>query len=160
MKVSNILNEQNEDCTYTTMKDLFHEKYEDIAGVIGMDYEDFLEMLQDVTAKHSDVNFQKEEEFLNKLLQLTDQETIYISTDDKLRERLDKLQDIINSGGNTMTTITGIQEFVRLLNKHTTTESAWEQSPEGEEARVQAEETCGQSSNQYVQTGTKETDFY
>jgi len=160
MKVSDILIEQNEECVGETMKELFHDDYEDIAGVVGMAYEDILEIMQDIVAKQRDVNFQKEQDILNRLMQMEDQETIYISSSDDLHRRLDKLHDVINSEAETMTVVKGIQEFVMLLGKHTTTKSAWENSPDGEAAYKQAEEICSEPSDPYQRYGVKPSDFY
>jgi len=160
MKVSDILNEDQEDCVSATVKEIFHENYEDISGVISVDFGDLLEMMQNVTAKQRDVNFQKEEQILNNLIEYEEEEeVVYIVTSEKLHTRLDELTDIINGGGNLIGIITAIQEFVRILGKYTTTESAWEDSDEGQEAYREAGETCNQPSDEYARVGMKPSDF-
>lgn len=158
MKVSDIITEKFDGCINVNVKEIFNKEYEDIAGVISMELDEILDLMREATTKQNDINFQKEEAFLNKLLQID--EVIYILKDDKLAERLDQLYDKMNSEGNIMTTVTAIQEFVRLLSKHTTTESEWENSDEGEAAMQQAEETCSEPSDPYKRAGMKPSDFF
>lgn len=159
MKVSDILIEQTEENMSETMEEIFHDNYEDIGGVVGMDYEDLIEIMRGITTKQRDVNFQKEEQVLNRLNQMDD-ETVYITKSNDLRERIDNLHDVINSDAALIAIIKAIQEYVMLLNKHTTTRSAWENSPEGEAARGQAEEISSEPSDPYARAGVKPSDFY
>lgn len=158
MKVSDIITEEFDGCISRNVKEIFDREYEDITGVISMDFDEILGLMREATTKQNDINFQKEEAFLNKLLQID--EVIYISKNDKLAERLDQLHDTMNSEGNIMTIVTAIQEFIRLLSKHTTTESEWENSDEGEAAMQQAEETCNEPSDPYKRIGMKPSDYF
>lgn len=160
MKVSGILNEQDsEDCINDTVRELFHQDFEELSGVIGMQFEEILSLMQDITARHRDVAFQKEEAVLNRLMQMENEDAlVYISKDGELHQRLGKLHDVINGDGNFMGVVTAIHEFVRLLGKHTTTESAWANSEDGAMAQQQAEETCS-AGDAYQQSGMRERDF-
>ena len=160
MKVSDILNEDREECVSTTVKEIFHENYEDISGVSNIDPEDLLDIMRDITAKQRDVNFQKEEQILTNIVEMSNEETVYIVKSENLHAQLDELSTAITGGGSLMQTITAIQKFVRILGKYTTTESAWEESDEGAKAHQEAAETCSEPSDEYARVGMKPSDFY
>lgn len=157
MKVSDIMPEEFDDCVGEQTKEIFHKEYQDINAVISMDYKEILELMQGAQAQQKDINFQKEEAVLNKFLQIN--EDTYIPKNEKLNERFDQLHDIMNREGSIMTTVTAIQEFVRLLNKHVMTESAWKTSDEGSAAIEEAEETCREPSDPYARYSMKRKDF-
>ena len=93
-------------------------------------------------------------------LSTSDDFTLEQQKNDELRQRLDSLHDVINSDADLITIVKGIQEFVMLLNKHTTTRSAWEKSAEGKAARNHAEDVCSHSPDPYARAGVREKDFY
>ncbi len=160
MKVSDIIAEQFDDCVGDQVKEIFNKKYEDISGVVSMGFDEILDLMRDAQVQQKDINFKKEEDILNRFLQTTDEETIYIYKDPRVLERLNQLHDMMNSEGSIMTVVTAIQEFVRLLVKHTVTESDWENSDEGQEAMQQAEEVCNEPSDSHARTGMKPSDFF
>jgi len=160
MNVNEILNEQDEDCIRDRVREFFHKDYEDIYGVDGASqFEDVIEIMQEIGARERGVNFQKEIEIFNNILQKQENDVVYISTDNTVQNKIKQIYDIVDHGENFIQRVTAIQAFARLLGKHTITETDWENSDEGMVAQRQAEDDCEESSDPYERYGVREKDF-
>jgi len=157
MKVSDVLTENREDCIVKTTSEIFNNEYEDIAGVVSMGFDEILGIMNDISAQRNEVRFPKEEDILRRMGEMEDGETVYVPKD--VSQVLGTLEDTLaGENENAMQTIKAIQEFSRILGKHATTESEWQNSDDYASALQQAQEVCNQG-DEFAQRGVKRSDF-
>ena len=159
MKVYDLLEQEDfEYCVDEQLKEMFKSYYISAPAIIGIDPEDVLYTIRELTSNEHGLNLSKEKEIVSYLND--NFEDLYLPRSEKLQNELEKIESKIDSEENITSRAIAIQEFAKIIKKYATTEEEWRDSPEGQEAEREASDVCSEPSDPYKRYGVKPSDFF